>query len=74
MIIADYFKMESNAKRFVEEQKANFPNAWWSWTGVYNNETGYIVIYTESDRDEDGWEWAEPTHKMLADGTIVPCQ
>lgn len=73
MTVADYFEMERNAKRFVEEQKANFPNAYWSWTGVYNNDAGYIVIYTESDRDEDGWELEKPTYKMLANGNIVPC-
>lgn len=62
--------MESIAKQFVENLKKDFPEAYWSWTGVYNDNEGYIVIWDESDI-KDGWEWASPKYKMLDGGHIV---
>ena len=65
--------MESIAKQFVENLKKDFPGAYWSWTGAYNDNEGYIVIWDESDI-KDGWEWESPKYKMLDGGNIVPLE
>lgn len=65
--------MENIANKFVENLKKDFPKAHWSWTGLYNNTDGYIVIWDESDIT-DNWEWASPKYKMLDGGHIVPLE
>ena len=61
--------MENIAHNFVNELKKDFLNAHWSWTGKYNNEDGYIVIWDESDV-KDNFEYASPKYKMTEDGII----
>lgn len=65
--------MENKARVFVNKLKEIYPNAHWEWTGAYNNEDGYIVIWDESDI-ENGQEWMRPKYKMLDGGTIVPIE
>ena len=48
--------MESIANKFVNSLKKDFPKAYWSWTGRYNDDEGYILIWDESDIKDD-WEW-----------------
>lgn len=64
-------KYESIANNFVSQIKNEYPNAHWSWSGEFSRTGAHIYIWTESERNEDGWEFAKPTYKIVDSGDIV---